>query len=162
MPSHDDRLAAMNVTLPPVPTPLAKYKPAIRHGDLLYLSGHLPLMPDGKFITGRVGLELSVEEGYQAARQCGLAILTTVKNTLGSLNKVKRLIKTIGLVNCLPLFADQPKVINGFSELMAQVFGDEAGVGARSRTWSKLTSGKRRRRSRVRLRSGIIYDSAVR
>src|SRR5262249_46007534 len=87
---------------------------------------------DGRFITGRVGVELSVDEGYQAAKQCGLAILTTVKNTLGSINKVKRLIKTIGLVNCPAEFADQPKVINGFSELMAQVFGDDAGVGVRS------------------------------
>jgi enamine deaminase RidA (YjgF/YER057c/UK114 family) len=130
--SADARIQELNLTLPPVPQPLAKYRPAVRQGNLLYLSGHLPLLADGKFITGCVGEDLTVEQGYQAAKQCGLAILSTVKTSLGSLNKVRRLIKTIGLVNCPPGFADQPKVINGFSELMAQVFGDDAGVGARS------------------------------
>ena len=99
---------------------------------MLYLSGHGPVQQDGSLIKGRLGADLNVEQGYAAARQTGLATLATVKNTLGTLNKVKRLVKTFGLVQCTPEFTDQPKVINGFSELMADVFGDDAGVGTRS------------------------------
>jgi enamine deaminase RidA (YjgF/YER057c/UK114 family) len=111
---------------------MAKYKPAVRVGNLLYVSGHGPLKPDGKLIEGRVGADLNLQQGKDAARVVGLAILATVRNTLGSLDKVKRLVKTLGMVNCTPDFRDQPLVINGFSELMAEVFGDDAGVGARS------------------------------
>jgi enamine deaminase RidA (YjgF/YER057c/UK114 family) len=128
----DTRVAELQLALPNLPKPLAKYRPVVRHGDLLYLSGHLPMLNDGTFIKGRVGADLSVAQGADAARQVGLAILSTVRNELGSLNKVKRLIKTLGLVNCTADFYDQPKVINGFSELMADVFGETAGVGARS------------------------------
>ena len=133
MPSPPDtRIQELHLTLPPAPKPVAKYRTAVRQGNLLYLSGHGPLQPDGSLIKGRVGAELTTEQGYQAARQTGLAILATTKATLGSLNKVKRLIKTLGLVLSTPEFGDQPKVINGFSELMAEVFGDDNGVGARS------------------------------
>jgi enamine deaminase RidA (YjgF/YER057c/UK114 family) len=133
MPSPPDtRIQELHLTLPPAPKPVAKYKTAVRQGNLLYVSGHGPLKPDGTLIKGRVGGDITAEEGYAAARQTGLAILATTKATLGSLNKVKRLIKTLGLVLCTPEFGDQPKVINGFSELMAEVFGDDAGVGARS------------------------------
>ena len=133
MPSPPDtRLQELHLTLPPAPKPVAKYKTAVRQGNLLYVSGHGPLKPDGTMIKGRVGGDITPEEGYAAARQTGLAILATTKATLGSLNKVKRLIKSLGLVLCTPEFADQPKVINGFSELMAEVFGDDNGVGARS------------------------------
>ncbi|MBX7104872.1 MAG: RidA family protein [Gemmataceae bacterium] len=132
MSTPDERLAQMKVTLPPVPKPLAKYRPALRVGNELYLAGHLPMLPDGTFTKGRVGGDLSVQQGYDAAKQVGLAILTTVINELGSLSKVKRIIKTIGLVNCGADFVDHPKVINGFSELMAEIFGDDAGVGTRS------------------------------
>jgi enamine deaminase RidA (YjgF/YER057c/UK114 family) len=90
------------------------------------------VQPDGSLIKGRVGHNLTTEQGYAAAKQTGLAILATTKNTLGSLNKIKRLVKTFGLVQCTPEFTDQPKVINGFSELMAEIFGEEGGVGARS------------------------------
>lgn len=130
--SFDDRVAELKLVLPPVPKPVAKYRTAVRVGNQLVLAGHLPLLPDGKFTTGKVGAELHTEQGTQAARQCGLAVLSTLKSTLGSLNKVKRLIKTLGLVNCPAEYTDHPKVINGFSELMAEVFGDDAGVGARS------------------------------
>jgi enamine deaminase RidA (YjgF/YER057c/UK114 family) len=132
MSSPDARLQELHLTLPPVPKPMAKYRAAVLVGNMLYLSGHGPLQQDGSLIKGRLGADLSVEQGYAAARQTALAILSTVKNTLGTLNKVKRLVKTFGLVQCTPEFNDQPKVINGFSELMAEIFGEEAGVGARS------------------------------
>jgi enamine deaminase RidA (YjgF/YER057c/UK114 family) len=123
----------LNLTLPPAPKPVAKYRPAVQSGNLLYVSGHGPLLADGKtLVKGRVGADLSAEQGKEAARLVGLAILSTVRNTLGSLNKVKRLIKTLGMVNAVPDFKDQPQVINGFSELMADIFGEDAGVGARS------------------------------
>jgi len=115
-----------------VPKPVAKYKTAVLAGNILYVSGHGPLKPDGKMVQGRVGADLTLEQGKEAARVVGLAILSTMRNTLGSLDKVKRLIKTLGMVNSTPEFRDHPLVINGFSDLMAEVFGDEAGVGARS------------------------------
>jgi enamine deaminase RidA (YjgF/YER057c/UK114 family) len=111
---------------------MAKYKTALQVGNLLYVSGHGPLKADGKMIEGRVGANLSAAEGKEAARTVGLAILSTVRHTLGSLDKVKRLVKTLGMVNATPEFRDHPQVINGFSELMAEVFGEEAGVGVRS------------------------------
>src|SRR3954452_10866998 len=124
------RLVELKLTLPPAPKPVAKYRPAVQVGNLLYVSGHGPLKVDGKsLIVGRVGAELTAEQGKEAARQTGLAILSTVRNTLGSLDRVKRLIKTLGMVNSTPEFKDHPQVINGFSELMAEVFGDDAGVG---------------------------------
>lgn len=132
MSTPEQKIAELGLALPPIPKPVAKYRMAVRHGDLLYLAGHLPLLADGAFIKGRIGADLSVEQGYAAAKQTGLAILSTLKTELGSLSKVKRLIKTMGLVNCSPDCFDQPKVINGFSELMAIVFGEDAGVGARS------------------------------
>nr|BAL53676.1 translation initiation inhibitor [uncultured Planctomycetota bacterium] len=131
--SPEKRLQELHLTLPPAPKPVAVYKPAILVGNLLYVSGHGPLTPEGKIgICGKVGADLTLEQGYQAARQVGLAILATVRQTLGSLDKVKRLVKTLGMVNAAPDFRDHPKVINGFSELMAEVFGPEAGIGARS------------------------------
>ena len=133
MPSKPEtRIQELHLTLPNPPKPIAKYKPAVLAGNILYVSGHGPLKPDGKQILGRVGQDLNLEQGKEAARVVGLAILATVRNTLGSLDKVKRLIKTLGMVNSTADFKDHPQVINGFSELMADVFGDDAGVGARS------------------------------
>jgi enamine deaminase RidA (YjgF/YER057c/UK114 family) len=133
MPSNPEkRIQELHLTLPNPPKPVAKYKPAVQMGKELYVSGHGPLKPDGKQIVGRVGSDLTPEQGKDAARVVGLAILATVRNTLGSLDKVKRLIKTLGMVNATPDFKDHPQVINGFSELMADVFGEDAGVGARS------------------------------
>lgn len=129
----ENRLQELKLQLPPAPKPVAKYKTAVLAGNMLYVSGHGPLKVDGKsMIVGRVGADLTLEQAKEAARQVGLAILSTVRNALGSLDKVKRLIKTLGMVNAKPDFADHPQVINGFSELMAEVFGDDAGVGARS------------------------------
>lgn len=132
MHTPDEQVDRLHLILPPVPKPLAKYRTAVVVGEVLYTSGHGPLMPDGKLITGRVGADLTLEQGRDAARQTGLAILSTLKATLGSLNKIKRLVKSFALVNCTADFIDQPKVIDAYSELMAEVFGDEAGVGARS------------------------------
>jgi enamine deaminase RidA (YjgF/YER057c/UK114 family) len=127
------RLKELQITLPPPPKPVAKYKPAVQAGNMLYVSGHGPAkIGDKAPLLGRVGAELTAEQGKESARLVGLNILSTVRNTIGSLDKVKRLIKTLGMVNSAPNFLDQPQVINGFSELMAQVFGDDAGVGARS------------------------------
>ena len=127
----EDRLAELKLELPPVPKPVATYVTALQVGDLLYISGHGPLRADGSLITGKVGLDLDVPAGVMAARQTGLAILATVRNHLGSLDRVVRLVKSLGMVNCTSNFGEQPKVINGYSELMKEVFGD-AGVGTRS------------------------------
>src|SRR5258707_832886 len=130
--SPEKRVQELHLILPPVPKPVAKYKTAVLVGSILYVSGHGPLKEDKSMITGRVGADLTTDQGKAAARQVGLAILSTVRATLGSLDKVKRLVKTLGLVQCTNEFGDQPKVINGFSELMAEVFGEDDGVGARS------------------------------
>ena len=129
----EKRVQELHLTLPPAPKPVAVYKTAVKFGNLLYVSGHGPLKTDKTLITGRLGSkDFTLEQGKEAARQTGLAILSTVKEALGSLDKVKRLVKTYGMVNCTDDFLDQPKVINGFSELMKDVFGEDAGVGARS------------------------------
>ena len=125
------RIAELKLELPPAPKPVATYVTAVRHGDLLYVSGHGPLRPDGTLHVGKVGSDLDTAAGHAAARQTGLAILATVRSHLGSLDKVVRLVKVLGMVNATPEFTDHPKVINGFSDLMVEVFGD-AGKGARS------------------------------
>jgi enamine deaminase RidA (YjgF/YER057c/UK114 family) len=125
------RVSELKLTLPPAPKPVATYLTAVRQGNLLYVSGHGPLRPDGTMHTGKLGSDLDITEGQAAARQTGLAILATVRSTLGSLDKVARLIKVLGMVNATPDFGEHPKVINGFSDLMVEVFGD-AGRGARS------------------------------
>src|SRR6516162_11107399 len=134
MPSKPEvRIQELHLTLPTPPKPMAKYKPAVLSGNMLYVSGHGPAKIDDKSpVAGRVGADLTTEKGKEAARLVGLNILSTVRNTLGSLDKVKRLVKTLGMVNCTEDFKEQPQVINGFSELMAEVFGEDAGVGARS------------------------------
>ena len=128
----EQRLAALKVTLPPAPKPVAVYKPVVVVGNLAYVSGHGPLKADKSLITGVVGRELNLEQGKEAARQVGLAILATLREHFGSLDKVSRLIKVLGMVNSAPDFYDHPKVINGCSELFAEVWGEEHGIGARS------------------------------
>jgi enamine deaminase RidA (YjgF/YER057c/UK114 family) len=108
------------------------YKPLVVVGNLAYVSGHGPLKTDKTVMTGRVGADLDLAAGKLAARQVGLAILATVRAHLGSLDRVQRVIKTLGMVNCTPDFREHPAVINGCSELFAEVFGSEPGVGARS------------------------------
>jgi enamine deaminase RidA (YjgF/YER057c/UK114 family) len=126
------RIQELHLTLPPAPKPVAKYKTAVLVGNLLYVSGHGPAAIEGVKIAGKVGADLTVEQGKAAARAVGLNVLSTIKATIGSLDKVKRLVKTLGMVNGTPDFKEQPQVINGFSELMADVFGEDAGVGTRS------------------------------
>ena len=122
----------LGLTLPPAPKPVGVYKPCLIDGKYLYLSGHGPIQEDGTLITGRVGSALSADEGKLAARQVGLAMLSTIKKNLGSLNKVKRVIKVFGMVNSTADFMRHPYVINGCSELFAAVWGDDNGVGTRS------------------------------
>ena len=128
----EQNFASLNLGLPPAPAPLGVYKPCLVDGKYLYVSGHGPLRDDKTLITGRVGQELDADQAKTAARQTGLAILSTVKTHLGSLDKVKRVIKTLGMVGCTPDFERHPYVINGCSELFAQVWGPDNGVGVRS------------------------------
>jgi enamine deaminase RidA (YjgF/YER057c/UK114 family) len=134
MPSKPEtRIQELHITLPTPPRPVAKYKTAVLVGNMLYVSGHGPAkLSDKTALAGRVGADLTTEQGKDSARAVGVNVLATVRATLGSLDKVKRLVKTLGMVNCTPDYKDQPQVINGFSELMAEVFGEDAGVGARS------------------------------
>jgi enamine deaminase RidA (YjgF/YER057c/UK114 family) len=130
--SPEDKLTELKLDLPAVPKPQGVYRPIVFVGNLIYVSGHGPLQTDKTLIQGRVGADLDLDGGRRAARQVGLAMLATLREHLGSLNRVRRLVKTLGLVNCTADFHQQPAVINGFSELMAEVFGPENGVGARS------------------------------
>jgi len=125
----EENLKQKSITLPSPSTPVANYVPAVRVGNLLFVSG---TGPGPSTPRGKVGAELTIEQGYEAARSCGLNILATVRATLGSLDRVKRVVKVLGMVNSAPKFADQPKVINGFSDLMVDVFGEAIGKHARS------------------------------
>jgi len=118
--------------LPPAPAPLGVYKPCLIDGKHFYLSGHGPVNDDRSLIIGRIGTEMSQEDGKLAARQVGLTMLSTIKANLGSLDKVKRVIKVLGMVNCSPDFEKHPYIINGCSELFAEVWGPENGIGVRS------------------------------
>ena len=127
----DKKLKELGIELYTPTKPMANYVKAVRTGNLLFLAGHGPTKADGSNITGKVGADLTTEQGYEAARQTAIAILSTLKGELGDLNKVKRVVKVLGMVNCTDTFTDQPKVINGFSDLMVAVFGDK-GKHARS------------------------------
>jgi enamine deaminase RidA (YjgF/YER057c/UK114 family) len=130
--SAEARIRDLKLELPPAPRPVAVYKPIVIAGNMAYVSGHGPLRPDKTLIVGCVGRDLDVQGGYAAARQVGLAILATLREQLGTLDRVKRVIKVLGMVNATPDFTDHPRVINGCSELFADVFGKEHGIGARS------------------------------
>jgi len=128
----EQNFAALGLHLPPAPAPLGVYKPCLVDGKYLYVSGHGPLKDDRSFIVGRVGVDLDKEAAKLAARQTGLAILATIRAHAGSLDKVKRVIKVLGMVGCAPAFDRHPYVINGCSELFAAVWGEDNGVGVRS------------------------------
>lgn len=130
--SPEEAFELLNLSLPPAPTPLGVYKPCLIDGKYLYLSGHGPVQDDKSLIIGRIGSELDIEQGKLAARQVGLTMLSTIKDNLGSLNKIKRVVKVLGMVNCTSDFERHPYVINGCSELFAQVWGTENGIGVRS------------------------------
>ena len=129
--THEERFASLGLTLPPVPSPVANYVNAVRSGNFLFLSGKGPFTEDGRLPTGRVGVEFSVQDGYRLARSTGLALLAVLRVELGSLDRVRRIVKVLGMVAAPPEFGDHPKVINGCSDLMTEVFGD-AGRHARS------------------------------
>ena len=128
----EQRFAATGLTLPPAPKPLGIYKPCLIDGKYLYVAGHGPLQDDGTLIIGRIGDDLNMEQGEAAAQQVGLTILATIKNNIGSLDKIKRVIKVLGMVNCKADFTKHPYIINGCSELFKKVWGEENGVGVRS------------------------------
>lgn len=128
----EENFAALGLNLPPAPAPLGVYKPCLIDGKYLYVSGHGTVQDDKSLIIGRIGADMDMDEGKLAARQVGLAILSTIKANVGSLDKVKRVIKVLGMVNCTPDFERHPYVINGCSELFAQVWGTENGIGVRS------------------------------
>ena len=128
----DERFNKLGLTLPPAPKPMGVYKPFLQLGNLAYVSGHGTVREDGSLIKGRIGQDLTEDAGKAAAQQVGLAILATLKENLGSLNRIKRVIKVLGMVNCDPDFERHPFIINGCSELFAKVWGDDNGVGVRS------------------------------
>jgi enamine deaminase RidA (YjgF/YER057c/UK114 family) len=128
----DHNFAQLGLNLPPAPKPLGVYKPFLIVGNFIYVSGHGTVKDDGSLIIGRIGKDFTMEEGKMAAQQVGLAILATLKQNLGTLNKIKRVIKVLGMVNCVPEFERHPFVINGCSELFAKVWGEENGIGVRS------------------------------
>lgn len=130
--SAEAKLTELGITLPPAPQPGGVYKPLVIAGNLAYLSGHGPCHDGANYLTGRVGADMTLDEGKEAARMVGLSLLATIQKELGSLDRVVRVIKTLALVNSSDDFTQQPQVVNGYSELFAEVFGPDAGVGARS------------------------------
>lgn len=132
MNTPDDNFAALNLILPPAPSPLGVYKPCLIDGKYLYLSGHGPFRTDKSLIIGRIGDSIDLEAGKLAARQVGLSLLATIIANIGSLNKIKRVIKVLGMVNCVSSFEKHPYIINGCSELFAAIWGADNGVGVRS------------------------------
>jgi enamine deaminase RidA (YjgF/YER057c/UK114 family) len=128
----EKRIKALGLELPPAPSAAGIYYPVVITGNHLYVSGQGPVQSDGELIKGKVGRDLTLEEGQRAARQVGLTMLSTIRAQIGDLDKIKRLIKTLGMVNCYPEFEQHPQTINGFSQLMVDVFGEEFGKGARS------------------------------
>ncbi len=128
----DEQFEKLGLTLPPAPAPVGVYKPYLIDGKYLYLSGHGPVQNDKSLMIGRIGRDITEEEGKLAAQQVGLTMLSTIKTNLGSLSKVKRVIKVLGMVNCTSEFERHPYIINGCSELFAAVWGAENGVGTRS------------------------------
>jgi enamine deaminase RidA (YjgF/YER057c/UK114 family) len=128
----EEKINALGLELPPAPSALGIYYPVVVTGNHLYVSGQGPVQSNGELIKGKVGRDLSLEEGQLAARQVGLTMLSTIRAQIGDLDRIKRIIKTLGMVNCYPEFEQHPQTINGFSQLMVDVFGEESGKGARS------------------------------
>ena len=128
----DLRIIELGLILPPAPKPVGVYKPVLVVDKFLYVSGQGPVQSDGTLIKGRLGADLDMEQGKHAARQVGLTMLSTIKTHYGELKKIKRIVKVLGMVNSTPEFESHPAVINGFSELMSDVFGPENGVAVRS------------------------------
>ena len=136
-----EKIKELGLILPPAPPPAGLYKPILVVDSFLYVSGQGPMLKDGSLYTGRVGETLTLEQGKEAARHVALTMMSTITTHFGSLDRIKRLVKTLGMVNCTPDFGDHPLVINGYSELMSDVFGAENGVGVRSAVGMMLPSG---------------------
>ncbi len=128
----EDKIKSLGLELPPAPPSGGIYHPVLISGSYLYVSGQGPVQSDKELIKGKVGKDLTLEEGQLAARQVALTMLSTIKAQIGDLGKIKRLIKTLGMVNCYPEFEQHPQTINGFSQLMVDIFGEENGKGVRS------------------------------
>jgi len=136
-PDPETKLASLGIKLPAPTAPLANYVKAVRTGNLVFLAGHGPVKPNGDLVTGAVGRELTIEQGYDAARFAAIGLMTSLKAEIGDLRKVKRIVRLFGLVNCVDGFSEHSKVINGASDLLVEVFGDKgrharAAVGAAS------------------------------
>ena len=130
--SVEEKIKEMGLQLPEATAPLGAYRPVVISGNHAYTSGHGPLSPDGSFVKGRMGDDVDADQGYAAAKYAGLAMLSSLKKELGSLDRIKRVVKVLGMVSSTPEFTAQPAVINGCSELFRDLFGEEVGVGARS------------------------------
>ena len=130
--SAEARVAELMLELPPAPKPGGVYHPVLIAGNMVIVSGHGPVQTDGTMITGKVGDTMTEADAYRAARQVGLTMLATLRRELGSLDRIERLVKTLGMVNATPDFGNHPQVINGFSNLMVEIWGDIKGKGARS------------------------------
>lgn len=128
----DKKIEQLGLVLPPAPKPVGLYKPMLIVGNLAYLSGHGPLQSDGTIITGRVGADMTVEQGQVAAKQTALAMLATLRSGLGSLDRVARVVKLLGLVRCTDEFGQSPLVINGCSQVFVDLWGGDLGIGVRS------------------------------
>lgn len=127
----EEKIKELGLKLPPLATPMANYVPAVRTGNLVFLSGHGPVREDGSLITGKLGRDLSVEEGYEASKRVALGLLGSLRGLIGDLDKVSKVVKLLGMVNCDPSFIDHPQVINGASDFLVEVLGDK-GKHARS------------------------------
>lgn len=136
-----ERIKALGLVLPPAPPPAGLYKPVLVVDNFLYVSGQGPMLTNGTTYKGRVGDDLDLSQGKDAAQQVALTMLATISTHFGDLDRIKRLVKTLGMVNCTPDFKDHPLVINGYSELMASVFGPDHGVGVRSAVGMMLPGG---------------------
>tara|TARA_B110000858_G_scaffold11416_1_gene11741 strand:- start:2893 stop:3357 length:465 start_codon:yes stop_codon:yes gene_type:complete len=136
-----EQIKKLNLVFPPAPKPAGVYRPVLVVGNFLYVSGQGPMKNDGTLMLGRLGDNLTTEEGKLVARQVGLTMLSSIQTHFGSLDKIKRVVKVLGMVNCTPDFTQHPLVVNGFSELMADVFGKEYGIGVRSAVGMILPDG---------------------
>lgn len=130
--SAEAKIKELGIELPSPPKPAGNYVPGVQAGNLLFMSGCGPRNPDGSSISGKVGGDLTAEQGYDAARLVGLNMLANIRAVAGDLDRVKRIVKVLGMVNAVPEFKEHPKVINGYSDLMVEVFGEDAGKAARS------------------------------
>ena len=149
----EENLASLGITLPPVATPIANYVPSVRTGNLLFVSGNGP-SDDLPNRTGKLGADLTVEQGYEVARDVGIKLIASIQDAVGDLSRVKRIVKLLGMVNSAPDFGDQPAVINGCSDLLVGVFGD-AGKHAPLGCRDGCPTGRHRRRDRVDRRSRV-------